>query len=608
MKYYRLIDGSRGGFPSFKSNQIYKGDDTRTGTCSVENHAKLSPSYWKQVSKEEYDAQEGVATKPYKSVSKVTYKMITTHPYFKTLPEKELTDIIAHMDFKGYDRLEGIMSHDKARILKAQFEEQSIIPKEFITEEVVDTLPKKWGIKITSESKSALGKWRTDGDWYTSQVGKYCMCPGYQDKQGYCIAKLPAGYTEITFDQFQRLVLKQQPKVKQPKVVEVKKAPERISFYVKYTPEFTEDLYNKLMDWCKINIGGRERGYDDSYEGLIRAEFFLADNYGLNGRQPNNKDIMSYGVDNNRQSCKEEYSVKQVKELINYVEPIKEPVMKATAKTFKITSKSKALLEAMWKELVAIGYDPKHCQNTFTVIGLNMVNPVNKEEFIQLWDDIGAAHSDSQVGKVFNLPEQYNEAIEFATQQLDPKLWKVKTEFKVGDWIIFDGKSHKSGLYQLGEKRESGEFNDTKGQYRNTSDPAYRLATPEEIKEHENNLLLEEAKKRYPKGTKFITASGTGHKLISSGEVMPWNNSDYTGAIADKREGLLYAKGKWAEIVPNTIDIKGYTCEFTSDSVKFGCQTFSKQTALDLVRLMDLGVITSEYSSELKEVGKHFSN
>jgi len=35
---------------------------------------------------------------------------------------------------------------------------------------------------------------------------------------------------------------------------------------------------------------------------------------------------------------------------------------------------------------------------------------------------------------------------------------------------------------------------------------------------------------------------------------------------------------------------------------------FGKQTALDLVRLMDLGVIESKYSSELKEVGKHFSN
>jgi len=603
MKYFKLKKGANGW--GEVTSKIYP-ENARievSDICTIGDYVNDWPRDWQEVTKEEYDAQEGVATKPYKSVSKVTYKMITTHPYFKTLPEKELTDIIAHMDFKGYERLEGIMSHDKARILKAQFEEQSIIPKEFITEEVVDTLPKKWGIKITSESKSALGKWRTDGDWYTSQIGKYCMCPGYEGRQGYCIAELPAGYTEITFDQFQRLVLKQQPKVKQPKVVETKTAPERISFYVKYTPEFTEDLYNKLMDWCKINVGGMERGYDDSHEGLIRTEFFLADNYGLNGRQPNNKDIMSYGVDNNRQGCKEEYSVKQVKELINYVEPIKEPVMKATAKTFKITSKSKALLEAMWKELLSIGYDGKSCQDEFTTITHNYHGTSvleSREKFCNLWDDIKVGDS-QPVDRIFNLPEQYNEAIEFAKEQLLDKYWVVGLKFKVGDWIIFDGKSHKSGLYQLGEKRVDGEFNDTKGQYRNTSDPAYRLATPEEIEAYENNLLIKEAKKRYPKGTKFKNQSNLVRE--STGEFRFDNNNIMTGG------NYIYYEGEWIEpFTGKHIEIKGYPCSYTTDSVSFGCQTFSKQTALDLVRLMDLGVIESKYSSELKEVGKHFSN
>ena len=55
--------------------------------------------------------------KPYKKKSEVTYEMITTHPYFKTLSEKELFEIIGNGSMKLYDKLEGNWTKDKAEIL-----------------------------------------------------------------------------------------------------------------------------------------------------------------------------------------------------------------------------------------------------------------------------------------------------------------------------------------------------------------------------------------------------------------------------------------------------------------------------------------------------------
>ena len=100
--------------------------------------------------------------------------------------------------------------------------------------------------------------------------------------------------------------------------------PKRISFYVKYTEEFTEDLYNALWEWSKKNSEFLPRGFSDSYEGLKKHKFYIFDNWTLNsidkyGGLSSLK--YSYGVDNNRQNCKEEYTIEQVKKLIGYKEP-----------------------------------------------------------------------------------------------------------------------------------------------------------------------------------------------------------------------------------------------------------------------------------------------
>lgn len=113
----------------------------------------------------------------------------------------------------------------------------------------------------------------------------------------------------LTFDQFKYLFDK----------------PKRISFYVMYSDDFTEDLYDKLNEWCKSNSKGLIRGFNDTYSGLKNSGFYVFDNYGLNGDSYYPDEICgnySYGVDNNTQGCLVEYSVEDIKSLIDYHPPI----------------------------------------------------------------------------------------------------------------------------------------------------------------------------------------------------------------------------------------------------------------------------------------------
>jgi len=105
-----------------------------------------------------------------------------------------------------------------------------------------------------------------------------------------------------------------------------------------------------------------------------------------------------------------------------------------------------------------------------------------------------------------------------------------------------------------------------------------RKATPEEVKEYENNLLLEEAKKRYPVGTRFVSAyNGENVGAIEIGTFYIWKE---IGIVADRDNGYsVYHKGKWAEILPSypQISINGYKGEFFDNYVKFGCAKIDKK-------------------------------
>jgi len=76
-------------------------------------------AYFRKATAEEIIAHytKKAKEKPFNHFSEVTYEMITTHPYFKTLSEKQLDEVVAYMNFSGFKQLQGEGSTQKTKIL-----------------------------------------------------------------------------------------------------------------------------------------------------------------------------------------------------------------------------------------------------------------------------------------------------------------------------------------------------------------------------------------------------------------------------------------------------------------------------------------------------------
>lgn len=94
-------------------------------------------------------------------------------------------------------------------------------------EKIRKRLPKKWYIIPTEENNRAIGNWRSSGhfDW-TNPSNIRIMHDGYKDCKGYAVNATSSLHqdsleylkecTEITFEEFKNLVLKEdvEPKIK----------------------------------------------------------------------------------------------------------------------------------------------------------------------------------------------------------------------------------------------------------------------------------------------------------------------------------------------------------------------------------------------------------
>lgn len=175
-------------------------------------------------------------------------------------------------------------------------------------------------------------------------------------------------------------------------------------------------------------------------------------------------------------------------------------------------------------------------------------------------------------------------------------------EFKVGDIVLLSNNAHGWGatvkeidnkvlkitkIDQQDRKSEGGRYY-FGNNIRTVGQEIVRIASPEEIKEYENNLLLEEAKLKYPKGTKF-KGFGYGNEEISTGNF----KIDYGTQkgkevpivqVKETSKGIYNVLGEWAEILPSypQITINTYTGEFFETYVKFGCAEISKEVFIDL--------------------------
>lgn len=162
----------------------------------------------------------------------------------------------------------------------------------------------------------------------------------------------------------------------------------RISFFVKYTEEFTEDLYNDAFNFAKDNLLGIPRNMNESYEGLKINGYFLYDNFGLNVTShkiliSDAKKLQSYGVDNNRQGITKEITIQELKEFINYkpksmekeslagryIRCIKQP----NARHFTLNKEYKIINGDIWKRnKCKVTDDISHCilDNSFNCFEL----------------------------------------------------------------------------------------------------------------------------------------------------------------------------------------------------------------------------------------------
>jgi hypothetical protein len=154
--------------------------------------------------------------------------------------------------------------------------------------------------------------------------------------------------------------------------------------------------------------------------------------------------------------------------------------------TFCITGET-PLLKAMEEVLNGIGYKSgiysflkgtEFTEDIYDVyLSTDCRKVSDKESYIRLYAGNVSKPTDFDVQ--FNLPEQWNECIEFCKQQLE--LWD-DPEFKVGDWVVgwhVDCIDYRTKAWEIG--KIDGGYVNVKDTDHNTGIKQIRHATPEEI-------------------------------------------------------------------------------------------------------------------------------
>ena len=294
----------------------------------------------------------------------------------------------------------------------------------------------------------------------------------------------------------------------------------------------------------------------------------------------------------------------------NHPDKIKINMEKQTqAKPFAIFG-SKPLLKAIWEDLLFVGYVDNPCEynpeNNYENLEYICTNytmtPETIEEFKMLYaGNISSKRTLAQSCEIFELPAQYNDALEFAKKQLSSVYWKKEFKFKIGDYITSNDPAYKNHIgritklytnnignpiYNYWGFKPDGEFKEDDDNYCVIC-PDDRLATDEEIK-----LFLKRATKfkGYTDGCKIdqktgYKGAGATHKVTDTSKIevsfIKSNKENYynvsisgTGVFSDADNN-----NDWAKVLPNTLPFGNL--EFTIHKEK----QFAK---------CDMGVITKE--------------
>jgi hypothetical protein len=279
---------------------------------------------------------------------------------------------------------------------------------------------------------------------------------------------------------------------------------------------------------------------------------------------------------------------------------------KVKPQTFSIIGSPKQL-EAMEEALKEIGYT-------------NWIKPVDPfdnraySNTICLNGDFHSINPDmyySKMGPVlrnknFNLPQDFNPALDFAKQQLAiaKKYFKKELEYTEGEWLyntfgdglesLFRFKSLDNGVYStlesyfLHNNKYSLESLDIL-KYINSKN--VQPATKEQI---ERILSVVAVHKGFVEGVMYDSLSYKTREVLKKGEIKTHNRFIYRVDIdslgCNYEYGWIYVRGQWAEIVKDELpllQVSNYTGQYGESGVQFGSCTFiSKDIFIDASKLL----------------------
>lgn len=182
-------------------------------------------------------------------------------------------------------------------------------------------------------------------------------------------------------------------------------------------------------------------------------------------------------------------------------------------------------------------------------------------------------HDCSHTRKHFQLETEYQEALEFAQEQINPT-------FKDGDWFAVDGcEDNETWIGRYPDRYEykcggTWEYNDS------FLKKEARKATDKEIEQ----VLITEAKRRgFKEGVLFNSLQNGGMKCKGNKRYSYLSNFNKLqfGTLINYKDlhGVIYEKGKWAEIIETTIF--NWKVEQHDKTTKIGCKTFANNFLID---------------------------
>jgi hypothetical protein len=263
---------------------------------------------------------------------------------------------------------------------------------------------------------------------------------------------------------------------------------------------------------------------------------------------------------------------------------------KVKPQTFSITGSPKQL-EAMEEALKEVGYTFKNYNvnyESYRQIGKNYNDPIDIDTYLEL-TNASCIRRDNN----FNLPQDFNTALDFAKEQLviAKEYFKKEPEYTEGQWLcnsfgggfesLFRFKSLKTGSYSTSEyyvlhnnKYDSEGFNVSNY----TDSKNVQPATPEQI---ERILNVVAVHRGFVEGVMYDSLSCSNEEIYKKHVIRTHDNltynADYDSLGSNHEYGWIYVRGKWAEVVKDELPILqviGYTGKYGESGIQFGTCTF----------------------------------